>query len=300
MERARLYEKIGTHWVESIGIPGMPDCHFEIHHRENDGDHFIDQIYFVGPGGLSDVAKEIGVESPRILIDENEENSYKPAAGECYVQKIEIVSEVMIALHELGHQAQMQSRNRLSSSTPIPSSRESFLDLKRVLRWRNIRIKISEEALREIDSKLLALEYSCSDEETRILQKQIAQIGGGGLYEALKKIKNTILEQDATGRVFSALRKLENEHGVDFSKATPELPRGELFSEENLTFMPPWFKSNSITAILDIGLISHGADIPLFTICQRLFGNRCEIINPNPKETFDTELSPLIQLKLSM
>ena len=40
------YEKIGEHWTESIGIPGIPSSHFEIHHRTNGNVHFIDTVGF--------------------------------------------------------------------------------------------------------------------------------------------------------------------------------------------------------------------------------------------------------------
>ncbi len=278
MEQARRYEKSGTHWVESIGIPGIPECHFEIGHRMNRGVHFIDKILFVGPRGVSDVAKEIGTKRPRIFIDENNLGEYLPLTKECCVRGVKNITELLIALHEVGHQAQEEPYAKPVSKAPIPDISFSLLNVKKVLAARGILVHQTDELLQKFDSELVKLQHACSEREKEEISRRLEDMGGKDLFEAFGKIRSVMLEQDATGRVLTALKRIEKKHRVNFLNVTLEPQKELMFEDADHFTMYPWFNPKSMTASLDIGLASHHADVPLIMVCEKYLSGKYDVV----------------------
>src|SRR3989344_3423544 len=167
------YEKIGEHWTESIGIPGIPSSHFEIHHRTNGNVHFIDREHLKGPRGTSDVLKEIGVEKPRIYIDEENDAGHSLESKECRVPGIKNITDIMTALHESAHYARDMDESPMQSSfsgLPMPTKPLSLLQMKKLLESRDIVIRKTDAELEEFDrlASKFRDEYSQLSENDRI------------------------------------------------------------------------------------------------------------------------------------
>src|SRR3989344_4051645 len=160
------YEKIGEHWTESIGIPGIPSSHFEIHHRTNGGVHFVDRIHLIGPRGASDVLKEIGV-------DEENDAGYSLESKECRVPRIKNITDIIAALHESAHYARDIDESPMQSSfsgLSMPTKPLSLLQMKKLLESRDIVIRKTDAELEEFDrlASKFRDEYSQLSESDRI------------------------------------------------------------------------------------------------------------------------------------
>ncbi|OGG72737.1 hypothetical protein A3A38_03695 [Candidatus Kaiserbacteria bacterium RIFCSPLOWO2_01_FULL_53_17] len=270
------FEWVGDHWVESIGIPGLSSCHFEVRHRTHDGVHFVDGIYFVGQAGTTDMLKELGVGVPRIVVKEDQNPHYDPEKRTAVINSIKNISELLVALHESAHHGQYDE---------LTAPRvQSFKAMKQYLMKREIVIRIPDEELDEMDevnTQLSAKPDDLSDSERSALVQRLVDVGGLPRAQALNDIMRIINEQDATGRVLNAIGNLEKYHALDFSKVRVKPIEGYQYKKNTLFTMYPWFDEHSFGAALEIGLASHQADVPLHTICKRLLGDLCEVAIPD-------------------